>query len=57
MNAEPDADSRRLGLILWLGGLRCGDGTLRSGLHALDELREAGELLGHKLLSGLVLEL
>jgi hypothetical protein len=27
-----------------------------SGLHALDELREAGELLGHKLLGDLVLE-
>ena len=25
----------------------CGNGTPRSGLHALDELREAGELLGH----------
>jgi len=34
----------------------CPDGTRRLHLHALDELREAGELLGHKLLGGLVLE-
>jgi hypothetical protein len=33
-----------------------GDGARRSGLHALDEFREAGELLGHKLLGDLVLE-
>ena len=35
----------------------CGNGTPQSGLHALDELREAGELLGHELLGDLVLEL
>ena len=35
----------------------CGNGTPRSGLHALDELREAGELLGHELLGDLILEL